>query len=37
MGVRGKIIIQIFYEEVGFVWNINLKLFQRIPRKVISR
>lgn len=37
IGIRGKIIIQIFYEEVGFFWNVNLKLSQRIPRKVISR
>ncbi|TCW59148.1 uncharacterized protein DUF4362 [Bacillus thuringiensis] len=37
MSIRGKMGIQIFYEEVGFVWNINLKLSQLIPRKVISR
>ncbi len=37
MGIRGKIIIQIFMRRSDFTWNINLKLSQRIPRKVISR
>ena len=37
MGIRGKIIIQIFMRRSDFTWNINLKLSQRIPHKVISR
>ena len=37
MGIRGKIIIQIFMRRSVFSWNIHLKLSQSIPRKVISR
>lgn len=37
MSIRGKIIIQIFMRRSDFTWNINLKLSQHIPHKVISR